>query len=106
MRRLARLVGMAVMAAGLAGLLAGGAAPVARAATICIKPAVPACMNDTTTFVNADKMQACQFEVKDYADKTMAYLTCVSDEHKATGQELTRNIERFNCRLSGRQNCG
>jgi len=99
MRRLARVMGVSVMAAGLA-------APGAGAATICVKPIVPACMNDGTTFVSADKMQACQFEVKDYADKTMAYLNCLSDEHKATGQELTRNIERFNCRLSGRPNCG
>ncbi|HYH38502.1 MAG TPA: hypothetical protein VD860_09810 [Azospirillum sp.] len=99
MRRLVCVIGMAMLAAGTV-------APGARAAAICIKPLVPACMNDTTTFVSADKMQSCQFEVKDYVDKTMAYLTCVSDEHKATGQELTRNVERFNCRLSGRQNCG
>lgn len=82
------------------------AAPAAWSATICARPLVPACMNDGTTFVSADKMQTCQFEVKEYADKTMAYLTCLSDEHKATGEELTRNIEHFNCRLSGRQNCG
>lgn len=82
------------------------AAPAVWAANICIKPGVPSCMNDATTFVSADKMQACQFEVKDYADRTMAYLKCLSDEHSATGQELTRNIERFNCRLSGNRNCG
>ncbi|WP_199229650.1 hypothetical protein [Azospirillum sp. TSO22-1] len=99
MRRLVRVIGVAMLAAGMAP-------PGVHAATICIKPLVPACMNDTTTFVSADKMQSCQFEVKDYVDKTMAYLTCVSDEHKATGQELTRNVERFNCRLSGRQTCG
>ena len=63
-------------------------------------------MNDGTTFVSVDKMQTCQFEVKDYADKTMAYLTCLSEEHQATGQEMTRSIERFNCRLTGRQGCG
>jgi len=99
MRLRVHLACVSMMAAGLA-------APGAGAATICVKPMVPACMNDGTTFVSADKMQSCQFEVRDYADKTMAYLTCVSDEHKATGQELTRNIERFNCRLSGRPNCG
>ncbi len=82
------------------------AVPAANATVICVKPMVPACMGDGTTFVSADKMQDCQFEVKDYADKTMAYLACLSEEHQATGQELTRNIERFNCRLSGRQNCG
>lgn len=104
MRRLACLILGSVMAAVVT--VAVAAVPAAGAATICVKPLVPACMNDTTTFVAADKMQACQFEVKDYVDKTMAYLGCVSEEHKATGQEVTRNVERFNCRLSGKQNCG
>ena len=99
-----RPVWLAMVAFALGAGLA--AAPVANAATLCVKPMVPACMNDGTTFVSADKMQVCQFEVKDYADKSLAYLNCLSDEHKATGQELTRNIERFNCRLSGRPNCG
>ncbi|WP_448189717.1 hypothetical protein [Azospirillum sp. sgz301742] len=98
-----RLVWMSMVVAVLGTALA---APVADAANVCVKPMVPACMNDGTTFVSADKMQTCQFEVKDYADKTMAYLACLSDEHQATGQDLTRNIERFNCRLSGRPNCG
>ncbi|WP_353859435.1 hypothetical protein [Azospirillum formosense] len=79
----------------------------ARAETtiICTKPGVPLCMSDTTTFVSADKMAACQFEVKEYVDKTMDYLRCLNEENTSTGQELTRNVERFNCRLSGR-NCG
>ncbi|WP_349597435.1 hypothetical protein [Azospirillum argentinense] len=72
---------------------------------ICTKPGVPLCMSDTTTFVSADKMAGCQFEVKEYVDKTMDYLRCLNDENTSTGQELTRNVERFNCRLSGR-NCG
>ena len=82
--------------------------PQARAATIssCIKPGVPVCMDDTTTFVSADKMAACQFEVKEYVDKTMDYLKCLNEENTNTGQELTRNVERFNCRLSGNRTCG
>lgn len=71
----------------------------------CMKPGVPLCMDDGTTFVSADKMSGCQFEVKDYVDKTMAYLKCLNDENIATGQDLTRNVERFNCRLSGRKGC-
>ncbi|CAO3422765.1 hypothetical protein [Azospirillum doebereinerae] len=71
----------------------------------CAKPGVPLCMDDGTTFVNADKMSGCQFEVKDYVDKTMAYLKCLNDENIATGQDLTRNVERFNCRLAGRKGC-
>ncbi|TVZ53609.1 hypothetical protein FBZ81_12068 [Azospirillum brasilense] len=81
--------------------------PAARSETtiICTKPGVPLCMSDTTTFVSADKMATCQFEVKEYVDKTMDYLRCLNEENTSTGQELTRNVERFNCRLSGR-NCG
>ncbi|MCG5239155.1 hypothetical protein [Azospirillum doebereinerae] len=71
----------------------------------CTKPGVPLCMDDGTTFVSADKMSGCQFEVKEYVDKTMAYLKCLNDENIATGQDLTRNVERFNCRLSGRKGC-
>ncbi|WP_247888746.1 hypothetical protein [Azospirillum brasilense] len=88
-------------------VLAVAAQSPARAETtiICTKPGVPLCMSDTTTFVSADKMAACQFEVKEYVDKTMDYLRCLNEENTSTGQELTRNVERFNCRLSGR-NCG
>lgn len=71
----------------------------------CSRPGVPLCMDDGMTFVSADKMSGCQSEVKDYVDKTMAYLKCLNDENIATGHDLTRNIDRFNCRLSGRQGC-
>jgi len=98
-------LGIAITAVA-AGALVG--VPRALAATIgsCAKPGVPVCMDDTTTFVSADKMAACQFEVKEYVDKTMDYLKCLNDENTATGQELTRNVERFNCRLSGGRTCG
>lgn len=72
----------------------------------CVKPGVPVCMDDTTTFVNADKMTSCQGEVKEYVDQTMGYLKCLNDMNTSTGQELTRNVGRFNCRLSGGRDCG
>lgn len=115
----ARTIAVAITAAmAVSGAVSGavsevvsGALPVvsqARAATIssCIKPGVPVCMDDTTTFVSADKMAACQFEVKEYVDRTMDYLKCLNEQNAITGQELTRNVERFNCRLSGGRTCG
>lgn len=81
----------------------GGAA--SAAGPQCVKPGVPACMDDSLTFVSADRMTTCQTDVKDYVDRTMAYLKCLADENAATGQELTRNVDRFNCRLSGGKNC-
>lgn len=77
------------------------------AATVagCLKPGVPLCMDDPSTFLSADRMSSCQGEVKDYVDRSMAYLTCLNDENMATGRELGRNVERFNCRLSGRKGC-
>lgn len=81
----------------------GGAA--LAAGPLCVKPGVPACMDDSLTFVSADRMTACQTDVKDYVDRTMAYLKCLADENVATGQELTRNVDRFNCRLSGGKTC-
>lgn len=72
----------------------------------CVKPGVPVCMDDSTTFVSADKMSNCQFEVKDYVERTMSYLKCLNDENVGTGREMTRNVDRFNCRLSGQRNCG
>ncbi|CAO3406240.1 hypothetical protein [Azospirillum largimobile] len=71
----------------------------------CLKPGVPLCMDDQATFLSADRMSSCQGEVKEYVDKSMAYLTCLNDENIATGRELSRNIDRFNCRLSGRKGC-
>lgn len=85
-----------------ATLLASG--PVLAQAP-CLKPGVPQCMEDTTTFVAADRMTACQAEVRDYVERTMDYLKCLSEEHVATGRDLTRNVERFNCRLAGNQPC-
>ncbi|MBP2310775.1 hypothetical protein [Azospirillum soli] len=98
-------VTMAVSGAVSAVLTVGAQA---QAATIssCIKPGIPVCMDDSTTFVSADKMAACQFEVKEYVDRTMDFLKCLNEENASTGQELTRNVERFNCRLSGGRTCG
>ena len=78
----------------------------ATAATLCVKPGVPICMADGTTFVSAERMSLCQSEVKDYIEKTMTYLHCLNAENVATGQEMTRNVERFNCHLSGGKDCG
>ncbi|MFP5514865.1 MAG: hypothetical protein ACLGJC_17485 [Alphaproteobacteria bacterium] len=71
----------------------------------CLKPGIPLCMDDQATFLSADRMSSCQGEVKEYVDKSMAYLTCLNDENIATGRELSRNVDRFNCRLSGRKGC-
>lgn len=83
-------------------LLAGAAvAHGATAEELCVKVPRPACMDDQTTFVSADKMTDCQAAVKDYIDYTMAYIQCVNRESTTTGEELTTSVERFNCRLSG-----
>lgn len=71
----------------------------------CMKPGVPVCMEDNATFVSADRMTVCQSEVKEYVDRTMAYLKCLNDENISTGRELTRNVDRFNCRLAGQRAC-
>lgn len=87
------------------------AAPLATApqpttpAAGCLKPGAPLCMDDQATFLSADRMSSCQGEVKEYVDRSMAYLTCLNDENIATGRELSRNVDRFNCRLSGRKGC-
>lgn len=81
------------------------AAPVPPPPLNCAKPGAPQCMDDGATFAAPDKMTGCQSEVKDYVDRTMAYLKCLNDENIAAGRDLTRNVERFNCRLSGRKGC-
>ncbi|WP_051340071.1 hypothetical protein [Azospirillum halopraeferens] len=92
--------------AAVAAMVALATAPAdAGTTTICLKPGVPLCMEDATTFVSAQRMQECQFAVKEYVERTMTYLQCLSDESAATGRELTTNVERFNCRLSGRRDC-
>lgn len=88
----------------LVGGAAAGAAPASPSA--CAKPGMPLCMNDAATFGNADRMTQCQGEVREYVDRTMAYLQCLSNEHQNSGQELSRNVDRFNCRLSGSRTCG
>ncbi|WP_448203455.1 hypothetical protein [Azospirillum sp. sgz302134] len=99
---------LATLTTSLTMTLAAASLSPAVAATVgvCQKPGVPVCMDDSTTFVSADKMAACQFEVKEYVDRTMDYLKCLNDENTGTGQELTRNVERFNCRLAGGRSCG
>jgi hypothetical protein len=74
-------------------------------ASTCAKPPAPQCMDDGATFAAPDTMTGCQSEVKDYVDRTMSYLKCLNDENIAAGRDLTRNVERFNCRLSGRKGC-
>jgi len=86
------------------GGLPGGIAPAVLPS--CAKPGVPLCMNDPATFTSADHMSQCQGEVREYVDHSMTYLQCLSTEHQVTSQELSRNVERFNCRLSGSRTCG
>lgn len=88
----------------LAAVLALMAFP-AAAQTMCVKPAVPACMIDNTTFVDANRMIECQTAVREYIDRTMEYLTCLNGETVSTGQEMKRNVDHFNCRLSARTDC-
>ncbi|WP_148219209.1 hypothetical protein [Azospirillum sp. B510] len=91
---------------GAGGQAAGATTPQPTTpAAGCQKPGAPLCMDDQATFLNADKMSSCQGEVKEYVDKSMAYLTCLNEENMATGRELSRNVDRFNCRLSGRKGC-
>ncbi len=71
----------------------------------CTKPPVPVCMDDVGTFAAPDRMTSCQGDVKDYVDRSMGYLKCLNDENVASGRDLTRNVDRFNCRLSGRKTC-
>ncbi len=88
----------------------GGAQPAGGAASAavpsCAKPGMPLCMNDPTTFTNADRMTQCQGEVREYVDRSMAYLQCLSNEHQNASHELSQNVDRFNCRLSGNRTCG
>jgi hypothetical protein len=89
------------------GLAAGlvMVATTAVAQPICVKPGVPACMDDGTTFVSAEKMVDCQGAVREYIDRTMEYVQCLNDDVKRTGKELNQNVDRFNCRLGGRKDC-
>lgn len=98
--------GLAAFGMAAAAQAAGPVQPGGGAAFYgCAKPGVPLCMDDANTFVSADKMSNCQFEVKDYVERTMSYLKCLNDENVGTGREMTRNVDRFNCRLSGQRNC-
>ncbi|MFD1627561.1 hypothetical protein [Azospirillum griseum] len=72
---------------------------------VCAKPVIPGCMDDGGTFAAPERMTSCQGEVKDYVDRTMTYLKCLNDENVASGRDLTRNVDRFNCKLSGRKSC-
>ncbi|AWK87485.1 hypothetical protein [Azospirillum thermophilum] len=102
------LTGSPALAAG-PGVSSGHGAvalsPVQAQSYSCMKPGVPVCMEDNATFVSADRMTVCQSEVKEYVDRTMAYLKCLNDENISTGRELTRNVDRFNCRLAGQRAC-
>lgn len=100
-----RTAGPAAPSTAQAGAAASTAPQPTTPAAGCLKPGVPLCMDDQSTFLSADKMSSCQGEVKDYVDKSMAYLTCLNEENVATGRELSRNVDRFNCRLSGRKGC-
>lgn len=95
-----------VAAPAIFAFLAFIGAAAAQQAPVCPKPPMPACIDDLTTFVSADRMIACQSAVKDYIDDTMWYLNCRKDGDVATNAELMSAVNRFNCRLSGGETCG
>lgn len=71
----------------------------------CVKPATPACIDDLTTYVSADKMIECQDVVKNHIDAGMVYLNCMPLGDAAANAELIAAVNRFNCRLQGGENC-
>jgi hypothetical protein len=77
----------------------------AMAQTVCVKPPVPDCLQENQTYVAADRLMDCQNTVHEYIDRTMDYVKCLNNEVTATGQEMNRNIDRFNCRLAARNDC-
>lgn len=77
----------------------------AQQAPSCPKPPMPACIDDLTTFVSADRMVECQSAVKVYIDVTMNYMACRQNMDSATNAELIAAVNRFNCRLMGGENC-
>jgi len=104
------------------GLAVGILLPLPALADVCVKPPTPACLDDGTTFVAAERMIDCQVAAKRYIDDTMDYTKCLGEEVRRTngdlaraadlnnevtrsGEEMTRAVNRFNCRLSGRQDC-
>lgn len=82
-----------------------GLFPLSAWADACVKPPMPACLDDSSTWVAAERLQDCQGAVKRYIDQTMDYTKCLNDEVVRTGDEMTKAVNRFNCRLSARQDC-
>lgn len=71
----------------------------------CPRPATPACIDDLTTYVSADRMIACQSAVKEHIESTMTYLLCRPGGDDAANDELNAAVRRFNCRLAGGEDC-
>ncbi|CAK0767872.1 exported hypothetical protein [Azospirillaceae bacterium] len=71
----------------------------------CVRPSTPVCAESDTTFLNADRMNLCQNDVKQFVAATTSYLQCLSSEHVQTNQEMLSVVERFNCRLMGKAEC-
>lgn len=92
-----------VVAGAVLASLTGVAA--AQQTPSCPKPPMPACIDDLTTFVSADRMVECQSAVKVYIDVTMNYMACRQNMDSATNAELIAAVNRFNCRLMGGENC-
>lgn len=98
-----------IVAAAAVFALTGTAAAqnsTAKPTVQCAKPPTPACVDDLTTYVSADKMIDCQNVVKEHVDATMAYLACMPLGDAPANAELMNSVARFNCRLQGRDNCG
>lgn len=97
------LIGRAALVGAV--LAAFSTAAAAQQAPVCAKPPMPACIDDLTTFVSADRMVECQNAVKVYIDVTMSYMACRQNLDSATNAELIAAVNRFNCRLSGGEKC-
>lgn len=95
----------AFAAAFLMILAATGAASAQTSQRQCVKPPTPACIDDLTTYVSADKMIECQDVVKTHIETSMVYLMCPPLGDPAANAELIAAVNRFNCRLQGRDNC-
>ena len=97
---------MRALAVGLLTFFAmTGVAAAQSAQRQCVKPPTPACIDDLTTYVSADKMIECQDAVKAHIETSMAYLNCTPLGDPAANAALIAAVNRFNCRLQGGENC-
>ena len=73
-----------------------------KASCSCFEPLEPYCVNSSYTYESQSSFDFCRREVENYSKKWQEFINC---NVKCATNKISKTIDRFNCKASGKSYC-